>query len=195
LPTEGQWEYACRAGTNSPFFYGDCDSDWSKHANLADEKLREFVCDTYSKQRKPWLHASKYDDWIPKDTRLNDGGFLSDGVGKYLPNAFGLFDMHGNVSEWTLSDYKPYPYQENDGRNSLSPDIDKVVRGGSWRDRPKRARSAFRLAYRSYQPIYNVGFRVVCYGDPENAPKPDVTAKKLGPSFDYYESTANYRTR
>ena len=162
LPTEAQWEYACRAGTATPFFYGGLDADWSPYANLADEKLREFVCHTYKKERDPWLNASKYDDWIPKDTRFNDGGFLSDGTGMYEPNAWGLHDMHGNVSEWTFTDYKPYPYVEDDGRNGRSPDEKKVVRGGSWRDRPDRARSAFRLAYRPYQPVYNVGFRVVC---------------------------------
>jgi formylglycine-generating enzyme required for sulfatase activity len=70
--------------------------------------------------------------------------------------------MHGNVWEWTRSDFRPYPYREHDGRNEFAPEAKKVVRGGSWRDRPQRARSAFRLAYRAYQPIYNVGFRVVC---------------------------------
>jgi formylglycine-generating enzyme required for sulfatase activity len=69
--------------------------------------------------------------------------------------------MHGNVWEWTLSSYRPYPYSDGDGRNDLSLEERKVVRGGSWRDRPQRARSAFRLAYRTYQPVFNVGFRVV----------------------------------
>ena len=162
LPTEAQWEYACRAGTASPFYYGGADTDFSPHANLADEKLREFVCHTYKKEREPWLHASKYDDWIPKDTRFNDGGFLSRGVGGYEPNAWGLHDMHGNVWEWTRSKLMPYPYREGDGRNSPGTQEDRVARGGSWRDRPKRARSGFRLAYRAYQKVYNVGFRVAC---------------------------------
>ena len=162
LPTEAQWEYACRAGTASPFYYGGLDTDFSPYANLADEKLREFVCHTYRKEREPWLHASKYDDWIPKDTRFNDGGFLSDATGMYKPNAWRIHDMHGNVSEWTRTDYQPYPYAGDDGRNAASATAKKVVRGGSWRDRPKRARAAFRLAYRPYQPVYNVGFRVAC---------------------------------
>jgi len=164
LPTEAQWEYACRAGTATPFFYGDADTDFSLFANLADEKLREFVCHTYKKEREPWLHASKYDDWIPKDTRFNDGGFLSDGVGRYRPNVWGLHDMHGNVAEWTRSVYRPYPYGPSDGRNDVTSDGERVVRGGSWRDRPKASRSAFRLSYRPYQGVYNVGFRVVCSG-------------------------------
>ena len=83
-------------------------------------------------------------------------------MGSYQPNAFGLYDMHGNVSEWTLSDYRPYPYDAEDGRNAGDVAADKVVRGGSWRDRPYRARSGFRLPYASWQKVFNVGFRVVC---------------------------------
>ncbi len=162
LPTEAQWEYACRAGTATPFFYGGPEVDWSPYANLADAKLREFVCHTYKKEREPWFEASKYDDWIPKDLRFNDNGFLSDSTGQYRPNAWGLYDMHGNVAEWTRSDYRPYPYMESDGRNNGSTSERKVVRGGSWRDRPSLARAAFRLDYRPYQPVFNVGFRVVC---------------------------------
>jgi formylglycine-generating enzyme required for sulfatase activity len=70
--------------------------------------------------------------------------------------------MIGNVCEWTRTAYAPYPYREDDGRNSVSEDGKKGVRGGSWRDRPCRARSGFRLTYRAWQPVYNVGFRVVC---------------------------------
>ncbi len=165
LPTEAQWEYACRAGADSPFSYGTLQTDFSPHANLADATLSEYVCHPYLKNRSPLAKASKYDDWIPKDSRFRDEGFLSDGVGRYTPNAWGLCDMHGNVGEWTRSDFRPYPYRDDDGRNELSLQEKKVVRGGSWRDRPWQARSAHRLAYRTYQPVYNVGFRVVCVGD------------------------------
>jgi len=72
-----------------------------------------------------------------------------------------LHDMHGNVWEWTLSSYKSYPYKANDGRNNTTDAEPKVVRGGSWYDRPKRCRSAFRLSYPAWQKIYNVGFRIV----------------------------------
>ena len=161
LPTEAQWEYACRAGTGTAFYFGPVDADYSQHANLADQSLREFVCHTYKKEREPWFDASKYDDWIPKDLRFNDGGFLSDGVAMYRPNPWGLHDMHGNVWEWTRSAYWPYPYDDHDGRNALDAQGDRVARGGSWRDRPMRARSAMRLPYRPYQRVYNVGFRVV----------------------------------
>ena len=71
--------------------------------------------------------------------------------------------MHGNAAEWTRTTFKPYPYDEHDGRNDPSAGGRKVVRGGSWYDRPKRARSAFRLRYAPYQPVFNVGFRVVSH--------------------------------
>ncbi len=82
-------------------------------------------------------------------------------AGTYQANAWGLHDMHGNVWEWTRSALRRYPYREDDGRNDLAAEDKRVVRGGSWRDRPKRARSAYRLAYRPYQRVFNVGFRVV----------------------------------
>jgi formylglycine-generating enzyme required for sulfatase activity len=161
LPTEAQWEYACRSGTATAFYYGDVTTDFSPFANLADAKLSEFVCHPYKKHREPYPNPSKYDDWIPKDNRFNDGGFLSEKGGAYQPNAWGLCDMHGNVAEWTRSAYRPYPYRVDDGRNNSTDSEDRVVRGGSWRDRPYQSRSAFRRAYRPYQGVYNVGFRVV----------------------------------
>jgi formylglycine-generating enzyme required for sulfatase activity len=70
--------------------------------------------------------------------------------------------MHGNVAEWTRSTYAAYPYSETDGRNDPSTSGPRVVRGGSWRDRPHRATSSYRLPYEPYQRVVNVGFRVVC---------------------------------
>jgi len=69
--------------------------------------------------------------------------------------------MHGNVWQWTRSAYRPYPYAADDGRNAPADDEPVTVRGGSWRDRPKRCRSASRLSYPAWQRVFNVGFRVV----------------------------------
>ncbi len=73
--------------------------------------------------------------------------------------------MHGNAAEWTLTTYAPYPYQADDGRNAGRPEGEKVVRGGSWYDRPIRARSSFRQSYPAWQKIFNVGFRVIAESD------------------------------
>lgn len=164
LPTEAQWEWACRAGSSTPFWFGDLFSDFSRYANLGDTKLKEFAACTafkFYESTKIIENPNKYDDWIPRDTTYNDGGFISEPVGRYICNPWDIFDMHGNVWEWTLSSYKPYPYKDEDGRNTISNDSKRVVRGGSWYDRPKRSTSSFRLPYRDYQKVYNVGFRVV----------------------------------
>jgi formylglycine-generating enzyme required for sulfatase activity len=73
--------------------------------------------------------------------------------------------MHGNAWEWTRSTYAAYPYRADDGRNNLDETRDKVVRGGSWYDRPQRCRSAFRLSYPAWQKVYNVGFRIIIEAD------------------------------
>ena len=149
LPTEEQWEWACRAGTDTPFFYGGLDTDFSRHANMADSTLADFSGNPYQIDRVKARYnnpENPHDNWIPQDSRFNDGGFVSEPVGRYQPNPWGLLDMHGNVAEWTASVYRP-------GR--------RVVRGGSWYDRPKRCTSSYRYGYREYQGVFNVGFRVV----------------------------------
>jgi formylglycine-generating enzyme required for sulfatase activity len=148
LPTEAQWEYACRAGTATPMSYGAVDADFSKLANLADERVGNLT-----RRDSP--------RWIPSLAQFNDGAVITENVGKYQPNAWGLHDMHGNVAEWTLSAYRPYPYVADDGRDAPAADGLKVVRGGSFYDRPLRATSAFRWGHQPWQRVFNVGFRVV----------------------------------
>jgi formylglycine-generating enzyme required for sulfatase activity len=177
LPTEAQWEYACRAGSAEAFSWGGMDVDFSKLANFGDAKLREFASNPYT-VAEPMKNPNRFDDWLPKDERFNDAALVSADVGGYQPNAWGLHDMHGNVAEWTRTLYRPYPYRDDDGRNepaaslagnhavgaasgvSSADDARRVVRGGSWYDRPKRCTSSFRLSYPPYQGVFNVGFRV-----------------------------------
>jgi len=159
LPTEAQWEWACRAGTATPLGYGDLNTDFAPHANLADLSMRLLAVTGVNPH--PIANPNPYQDFLPKDARFNDKCKLMAEVGKYQPNPWGLHDMHGNVWEWTRSALRPYPYRDDDGRNDVSQNGKRVVRGGSWFDRPKRARSAFRLAYRPYQRVYNVGLRVI----------------------------------
>jgi formylglycine-generating enzyme required for sulfatase activity len=161
LPTEAQWEWACRAGSAEPLFFGDLDADFSAFSNVADAKLAEFASDVWDNS-KPLKNPTRYDEWFPKDTRFNDAALLSVEPGRYRPNLWGLYDVHGNVAEWTRTTYRPYPYDTGDGRDELASKGRKVVRGGSWFDRPKRSTSSFRLSYPPYQRVFNVGFRVVC---------------------------------
>jgi len=153
LPTEAQWEYACRAGTAGGLNYGDLDTDFSRKANMADKAISQLYTVT---------GGVIVLQEIPADTRSNDGGIATVPVGCYPPNAWGLYDMHGNVAEWTLSTHQSYPYRDDDGRNARAADGRKVVRGGSFHDHSKRCRSAFRLSYPAWQRVHNVGFRVVC---------------------------------
>jgi formylglycine-generating enzyme required for sulfatase activity len=96
-----------------------------------------------------------------RDDRFHDKWFTVDYVKQYEPNAWGLYDVIGNVWEWTRTNYEPYPYNENDGRNNKDLTKQKVVRGGSHGDRPKVIGSAVRVPYETYQKIHNVGFRVI----------------------------------
>jgi formylglycine-generating enzyme required for sulfatase activity len=166
LPTEVEWEYACRAGTETPFWFGTMDDDFSSYANLVDARLSEFVMDTYIRVRTI-PNPNPFDDWIPKDARWNDGGLTSMPVGSYRPNPWGLFDMHGNVWEWTLTPYRGDGGTDNDGLDDAEDSGLRVVRGGSWYDRPKRATSSYRLAYAPYARVFNVGFRLVAEDLPE----------------------------
>ncbi|HOD81876.1 MAG: Formylglycine-generating sulfatase enzyme [Planctomycetes bacterium ADurb.Bin126] len=158
LPTEAQWEWACRAGTDTPLSFGDFNTDFSTLANLADVKMKE--CAVSGVDPKPIKNPGKDVDFIPKDIRFNDGVLHLAKVASYAPNAWGLHDMHGNVAEWTRSAWMPYPYNDADGRNGDSPEK-RVIRGGSWRDRQHRSTSSYRLAFPRWQKVYNVGFRVV----------------------------------
>ena len=95
------------------------------------------------------------------EERFEDKWFIVDFVGQYAAHPWGLKDIIGNVSEWTRSSYRPYPYDDQDGRNDGSLTERKVARGGSWHSRPREAGSAVRLPYESYQPVHDVGFRVI----------------------------------
>ncbi len=159
LPTEAQWEWACRAGSDTSWYYGTVDADFSSYANLADRSIQLLAVSGVNPQ--PVKNPDEFKDFVPRDMRFNDGAMIVTNVGQYQPNAWGLQDMHGNVAEWTRSVYAPYPYACGDGRNSSEQTGMRVVRGGSWRDRPKRARSAARWAYERHQRVFNVGFRVV----------------------------------
>ena len=156
LPTEAQWEWACRAGSNQDFWYGDLNTDFGDKENFADKTSLKFAVYGVNPRPMPSSHPKyKHYTFLPKDARFNDGALVTTRGKKYKPNAFGLHNMHGNVAEWTRSNYLPYPYQSE----GESPH--KVVRGGSYYERPKYSRAHSRKYYLPYQSVYNVGLRII----------------------------------
>ena len=158
LPTEAQWEWACRGGSDEDFWFGNLNADFGKKDNLADVTTNKFAVSGVDPQpmspESPWY---KYYTFLPKAANVDDGSLVQVGGKKYEANPFGLYCMHGNVAEWTRSDYVPYPYKENPKKVSEY----KVVRGGSYIERPKYSTAYSRKGIYPYQCVFNVGFRVI----------------------------------
>lgn len=139
LPTEEQWEYACRAGTNTVYPWGDNPDDGKGWANCADQSLKKKLSST----------PLKFFSW-------DDGHVFTSPVGSFKANSFGLYDMIGNAQQCcqnVLSDYVM-------GTGIMGPSY-YVRRGGSWLCTPYDCRSAFRLSNRDQDRTSDTGFRVV----------------------------------
>jgi formylglycine-generating enzyme required for sulfatase activity len=140
LPSEAEWEYACRAGTTTPFYFGE---------TITPELVNYNGNETYGN--------------VPKGKRRGE----TTDVGIFPPNSFGLYDMHGNVSEWCQdiwhSNYDGAPVDGSawvNGGNSSR----RVLRGGSWYSNPRSCRSAYRLIFYSVGANdYLFGFRLVSF--------------------------------
>ncbi len=160
LPTEAEWEYACRAGTTTAYYFGDDASQLTNHAWFFDNS------------------NSKYQK-----------------VGKKMPNPWGLYDMHGNVTEWVLDQYDPDFYKSAAAAGAMDPwnratkPYPHSARGGSWDDDPPALRSANRLgserSWKKTDPMLPkgkwyftdaqfIGFRIV---RPLVVPSPEEMAK------------------
>lgn len=160
LPTEAQWEYACRGGSDQELFFGDSRADFSDWANMAGLEFRKGYDVTGLQITGGIEHLSLAGAALANKV-FDDGNIVTAPVGSYRANPFGIFDIHGNVSEWTCSGYQSYPYRSDDGRNDTTIDQPRVVRGGSFFDRPRRCRSALRTPYPQWRKLFDVGFRIV----------------------------------
>ncbi|MDW8196537.1 MAG: bifunctional serine/threonine-protein kinase/formylglycine-generating enzyme family protein [Gemmataceae bacterium] len=140
LPTEAEWEYACRAGTNTATAFG-------QHLE-------------YEKQA---LFRPTDDDPYEIGGDASKPPRFGQPVGRTKPNNFGLYDMHGNVAEWCQDWYRADTYTDSAADNPTGPleGERRVYRGGSFREPASAARSAARFAARPREQLDHVGFRVV----------------------------------
>ncbi len=142
LPTEAEWEYACRAGTTTPFSFGRTIS--TAEANYDGNY-------TYGNGVKG----------VDREKTIPVGSLKK-------PNAWGLHDMHGNVGEWTSSKYAEYPYKADDGREEAGGAASRVLRGSSWHLSPDYLRAAIRGKGPPGAWHNSIGFRVcVSVASPE----------------------------
>jgi formylglycine-generating enzyme len=143
LPTEAQWEYACRAGTTTAYPWGDNPDDGKGWANCADQSLKKMIPNAPTN----W----KFFSW-------DDGFVFTSPVASFKANAFGLYDMTGNALQWCqdwLGDYDKGPPKDP------TPPYICVLRGGSWGDNPEHCRSAYRYGSLPVSGNDGYGFRVV----------------------------------
>ncbi|MBD2276971.1 bifunctional serine/threonine-protein kinase/formylglycine-generating enzyme family protein [Aphanizomenon flos-aquae] len=138
LPSEAEWEYACRAGTTTPFYFGE---------SITPDLVNYDGNYTYASAPKGQYRQQTTD------------------VGTFPPNAFGLYDMHGNVWEWCQDDWQEnYINAPTNGSALISRSNINMLRGGSWYLNPGHCRSAYRSYYILDYYNYYIGFRVVCSG-------------------------------
>lgn len=147
LPTEAEWEYACRAGTTTRYYNSDDPEKLAEVGNVADASMK-----------------AKFPQW--DCIKGNDGYVFTAPVGQFKPNKFGLYDMHGNVFEWCQDVYdagyyhtRPAVDVDPTGPPSPSSTASRAVRGGCWFKRPYFMRSAARASNTPDDRNFQIGFR------------------------------------
>jgi formylglycine-generating enzyme required for sulfatase activity len=158
IPSEAQWEYACRAGTTTERYWGDDEASMGRYANVRDRAWKAKFPDVVYQPVEGGMLAENM------TVATDDGHAFAAPVGSFVPNAFGLYDMIGNVEEWCQDYYGEAYYGSSAGRNPTGPEtgVQRVLRGGSWLDgTPWVCRSAFRSNDLPSDGYSTRGFRVV----------------------------------
>jgi formylglycine-generating enzyme required for sulfatase activity len=149
LPSESEWEYVCRAGTTTPFHFGETLDAELANYSAEDEKIEEK------------LYQGIYGRGVKGQYRRE-----TTDVGIFPANLFGLYDMHGNVLEWCEDNFHAsYEGAPSDGSawiDSDRTDATMLLRGGSWIDFPRHCRSAVRSEGTRRYINNRIGFRVCC---------------------------------
>jgi len=146
LPSEAEWEYACRARTTTPFYFGNTITN-----KLANQGIEDY-----------WEYKSKM---YPGNELEGEYREETTDVGVFLPNVFGLYDMHGNVWEWCQDAYhESYEGAPTDGSAWINDNQKRVLRGGSWDDYADECRSAVRHRTTPDYKGSGIGFRVALGG-------------------------------
>ena len=153
LPTEAEWEYACRAGTSTPF--------------NTERSLSAAEANFYG--HYPYEIEENYFNDSVLEAKPGEYRQTTIAVGSFSPNAWGLYDMHGNVNEWCWDYFGAYdPEAANDPTGPAS-GTRHVYRGGGWNDFAKNMRSAYRAAGQEDMCSYNLGLRLVRNADDSRA--------------------------
>ena len=150
LPTEAEWEYACRAGSRTRYHTGDAPQSLVGAANLFDART-----------------AALWPEWQAVALQADDGFAFTAPVGSYPPNAFGLHDMHGNAWEWTADWHAEdwYANSPTDDPSGPARGEVRVRRGGSWHTWPLYARCTFRNWVTPQSRYTLIGFRLLLEAD------------------------------
>jgi formylglycine-generating enzyme required for sulfatase activity len=155
LPTEAQWEYACRAGTATRYYCGDDANAMKGVANIADLSLKprwDYLVLNRGRPIAEWFERVSWEDGYP----------FTAVVGKFQPNKIGLHDMHGNVWEWCSDWYGEDYYGRSPAQDPAGPSsgVWRSLRGGAWDNAPRYCRSASRHHAGPSFGTTSFGFRV-----------------------------------